>query len=76
MSNQKTPASAVTDFRERHRLDQAAVDRLLGFSSGGRACRRWEAEGAPYYVTILISYADTYGLAKMEELAASRELAG
>lgn len=75
MSNPKTPATAVTDFRERHRLDQAAVDRLFGFSSGGRACRRWEAEGAPYYVTILMIYADTYGLAKMEELAASQELA-
>jgi len=70
----KTPASAVIDFRERHRLDQAAVDRLFGFSSEGRACRRWEAEDAPYYVTILMGYADTYGLAKMEELAASREL--
>lgn len=74
MANLKTPAMAVTDFRERHRLDQAAVDRLFGFSSGGRACRRWEAEDAPYYVTILMAYADIYGLAKMEELAAGREL--
>jgi hypothetical protein len=74
MANPKTPASAVMDFRERHRLDQAAVDRLFGFSSEGRACRRWEAEGAPYYVTILMAYVDTYGLAKMEELAANREL--
>ena len=75
MSNPKTPPVVVTDFRERHRLDQAAVDRLFGFSSAGRACRRWEAEGAPYYVTILMAYADTFGLAKMEELAAGRELA-
>lgn len=74
MANPKTPALAVTDFRERHRLDQASVDRLFGFSSAGRACRRWEAEGAPYYVTILMAYADAYGLAKMEELAAHREL--
>jgi hypothetical protein len=74
MANPKTPASAVLDFRERHRLDQAAVDRLFGFSSAGRACRRWEAEDAPYYVTILMAYVDTYGLAKMEGLAAGREL--
>ena len=47
----------------------------MGFSSGGRATRRWEAEGAPYYVTVLMAYADTYGLGKMEELAAARELA-
>ena len=74
MSNPKTPKEAVTDFRERHRLDQEGIDRLFGFSSKGRACRRWESEGAPYYVTILMAYADTYGIAKMEELAASREL--
>lgn len=70
----KTPASAVQDFRTRHRLDQEGLDRLLGFSSKGRATRRWEAEGAPYYVTILMAYADAYGLGKMEELAAAREL--
>lgn len=70
----KTPAEAVKDFRERHRLDQESVDRLFGFSSEGRACRRWESEGAPYYVTILMAYADAYGLGKMEELAATRSL--
>ena len=74
MPNRKTPASVVIDFRERHRLDQASVDRLFGFSSAGRACRRWEDEGAPHYVAILIAYADTYGLGKMQELAAAREL--
>lgn len=70
----KTPAAAVTSFREKHRLDQASLDRLFGFTSGGRATRLWEAGGAPYYVSILIDYAETFGLAKMEELAASREL--
>lgn len=70
----KTPPSVITDFRERHRLDQGAVDRLFGFSSEGRACRRWESVGAPYYVAILIAYVDTYGIEKMEELAASHEL--
>jgi len=76
MVDSRTPPAAVVDFRERHRLDQKEVDRLLGFSSGGRACRRWEAEGAPHYVTVLMAYADQYGLAKMEELAAQRELGG
>lgn len=70
----KTPADKVREFREAHGLDQAGLDRLLGFSSGGRATRRWEAEGAPYYVTILITYADEHGLGMMEKLALSREL--
>lgn len=75
IKGEKTPAEAVTAFRERNRLDQASLDRLFGFSSGGRATRLWEAGGAPYYVAIVIAYADIFGLAKMEELAAGRELA-
>lgn len=74
--NVKTHPSVVTDFRERHRLDQEAVDRLFGFSSGGRSCRRWERDGAPHYVSILMAYADQHGLALMEQLAASRDLEG
>jgi hypothetical protein len=65
----KTPAGDVRDFRERHGLDQARLDQLLGFSSKGRATRRWEAEGAPFYVTILMTYADKYGIKVMAELA-------
>lgn len=76
MANSKIPGSAVTDFRERHRLAQEWVDHLFGFSSGGRACRRWEAEGAPHYVGILMAYADAYGLAMMETMAAARKLGG
>jgi hypothetical protein len=75
MADARTPAQSVKDFRDRHKIDQSQLDRLMGFSSGGRATRRWEAEGAPYYVTVLMAYADTYGLGKMEELAAARELA-
>lgn len=66
--------AAVAAFRETHGLDQAALDRLLGFTSKGRATRRWEAKGAPAYVGILFAYADAYGLATMEQLAQSREL--
>lgn len=69
----KTPADRVREFRDRHKLDQAGLDRLLGFSSGGRATRRWEAGGAPYYVTLLIEYGDRYGIGLMEELAARRD---
>lgn len=69
----KTPAEAVKAFRERHRLDQAGLDRLLGFASGGRATRRWEASGAPYYVTLLMEYGDRFGVGLMEELAARRD---
>lgn len=69
----KTAAAAVKDFRTRHHLDQAGLDRLLGFSSGGRATRRWEADGAPYYVTILMTYADKFGIGIMEDLANKRD---
>lgn len=65
---------AVKAFREKHELDQAALDRLLGFSSGGRATRRWEGEGPPPYAMILIAYADKYGLDLMEEMAVQRAL--
>lgn len=70
MAELKTPAADVRAFRERHNIDQKEMDRLMGFSSGGRASRRWEAEDAPYYVTILIAYADQFGLELMRELAA------
>lgn len=69
----KTAAQAVRDFRLRHGLEQDELDNLMGFFSDGRATRRWEAEGAPYYVTILMAYGDKYGLSVMKELAASRD---
>ena len=72
MAYPKTSTEAVVAFRERHGgLTQEDVDRLFGFSSKGRACRRWEEEGvgAPYYVTVLMAYADKYGLDLMRELA-------
>lgn len=65
----KTPAAEVVAFRERHGLIQEDVDRLFGFSSGGRACRRWEEDVAPHYVSVLIAYADKFGLDLMRELA-------
>lgn len=65
----KTPAAAVVAFRDRHGLTQEEVDRLFGFSSGGRACRRWEDEDAPYYVSVLIAYADKFGIETMKEIA-------
>lgn len=62
----------VAAFREHYGLDQAGLDRLMGFTSKGRATRRWEAKGAPAYVGILFAYADAYGLALMEQMAANR----
>lgn len=75
MAHPKVNAAEVVAFRERHGLTQASVDYLFGFSSGGRACRRWEEKGewepgAPHYVRILMAYADKYGLATMKEIAA------
>lgn len=69
----KTPGKAVAEFRERHDLTGHELDNLMGFFSDGRATRRWEAEGAPYYVTILMAYGDRYGLDVMRELAARRD---
>lgn len=69
----KTSAEAVLDFRVRHNLTGRDLDSLMGFSSDGRATRRWEAEGAPYYVTVLMAYADRYGLDVMRDLAAKRD---
>lgn len=63
----------VIAFRERHGLDQAALDRLVGFTSKGRATRRWESQGAPAYVGVLFAYADKYGLEVMEQLAQIRD---
>lgn len=62
----------VVAFREAYGLDQAGLDRLMGFTSKGRATRRWEAKGAPAYVGILFAYADAYGLALMEQMALNR----
>jgi hypothetical protein len=69
----KTSPEMVRDFRVRHELEQDELDNLMGFFSDGRATRRWEAEGAPYYVTILMAYGDRYGLGVMKELAARRD---
>ncbi len=74
MAKGPTPGSAVSDFLERHQLTSEGLDRLFGSTSKGRNCRRWEAEGAPHYVAILMAYADAYGIVKMEEMAARREL--
>lgn len=64
----------VTEFRERHGLDQAGLDRLMGFTSKGRATRRWESQGAPSYVGVLFAYADKYGLEVMEQMAQIRDM--
>lgn len=69
MANPKTPPETIIAFRERYDLKQEDLDRLFGFTSKGRACRRWESEGAPYYVMILMTYVDTYGIEKMKELS-------
>lgn len=72
----KTPAHLVRSFRESHELTTEAMDRLCGFSSKGRTTRRWESVGAPYYVTILMAYANKFGIGLMEKLATDREAAG
>jgi DNA-binding transcriptional regulator YiaG len=69
---ERTPREAVQAFRERHKLSAEALDRLFGFASLGRTTRRWEdplERGAPTYVTLLMAYADKFGLTKLEELA-------
>lgn len=58
-----------------HGLDQEGLDRLFGFSSKGRASRRWEQEGAPAYVGVIMAYIDQHGLALAQEMASQREAA-
>lgn len=65
----KTPSSRVVAFRAKHGLDQAALDALLGFTSKGRAVRRWEHENAPPYVAVLLNYLDLFGLEEALSLA-------
>lgn len=69
MANPRVDPQEVIAFRERHQLDQEALDLLFGFSSKGRTTRRWESVGAPRYVEILMAYADTYGLGIMTDRA-------
>jgi hypothetical protein len=66
-------ADCVRQFRARHKLSGAELDRLMGLAPGGRATRRWEADGAPYNCTLLMLYADKHGLEILEEMALARE---
>lgn len=70
----KTPADRVRQFREKHGLTTGEMDRLMGFTSNGRATRRWEAEDAPPYVEVLMVYMDKFGLAEARLIATDREL--
>lgn len=68
-----TSADRIVKFRRTHGIDQAELDRLLGFSSEGRTSRRWENEGiAPSYVGLLLDYMDLYGLEVARTLAQER----
>lgn len=71
----KTPPSSVAAFRERHGLTAEQMDRLFGFTSKGRATRRWEAEDAPPYVGVLMAYMDAHGIRIAEKIAKSRDTA-
>lgn len=59
----------VLDFRQRHELTHEEFDLLFGSASEGRSSRRWHKSGAPRYVSILMAYADKYGLGLMVRLA-------
>lgn len=65
----KTSPDRVREFRKRHGLTAEEMDRLFGFSSNGRATRRWEAEDAPAYVGVLIAYMDLHGLDEARRIA-------
>lgn len=70
----KVPPESVTNERERRGMDQKDFDRLMAHSSKGRACRRWEADGAPAYVALLLAYMGKFGDRLAEEYA--KELEG
>lgn len=69
----KTSPDDVREFRSRHDLSAEEMDRLFGFSSKGRATRRWEAEDAPPYVGVLMAYMDVHGLNLAKDIAKGRE---
>lgn len=64
----------IRAFRERHGIKtQVALDHLFGAAaSKGRGARRWEADGAPPYVAIILGYADAYGLDLLKEVVAKK----
>lgn len=68
-----TPPERISSFREDYDMDQEALDRLLGFRSMGRTTRRWEREGAPPYVDVLLSYMSRYGIGEAERIAQLRD---
>lgn len=67
------PPAEIVAFRSSYQMDQESLDRLLGFRSDGRTTRRWEREGAPPYVGILLAYMFEYGIGIAEKLAQARE---
>lgn len=69
----RIPAAQAWQWRVKHNLTQPAVDRLLGFTSLGRAARRWETDGAPPYVEVLMAYIDKYGPELAEAVAKKRD---
>lgn len=66
------PPERIKQFRRTYNLSGEALDRLLGFSSQGRATRRWEADGAPPYVEVLLRYIEAHGLDIASKLADER----
>ena len=59
----KVPAARVVEWRAAHGLLQRDVDRLFGFTAGGRSCRTWEDRGAPSYAEVFMAYVDAHGTA-------------
>jgi len=68
----KVPAMRVLDWRQKHGLSQARLDRVFGFTSLGRSCRLWEDTGAPPYVEFFMAYVDKYGIELAESLVSER----
>ena len=73
MSDIQVTPEEVIDFRMRHELTHEEMDSFFGFSSKGRSSRRWQKNGAPRYVGVLMAYGDRYGLSLMQEMAAYAE---
>lgn len=67
----------VKDFRARHGLaTQPQLARLLGFATNGKEARnvvRWETEGGPPYIKIMLAYAERHGLDLLKEAADGRK---
>lgn len=69
----RAPPELAVAFRERMGLLPKDIGRLLGFPSGSAAVYRWEINGPPGHVEVIMAYVDKYGPELAESIAKKRD---